>query len=196
MNVDPILVGVLVVALLAVAVAVVGRVGRGIAAAPVERRDPLAAFVRGRKRDGRIVGRYGGLPVEAWVVPAEPPDEKRNRFVVDMGAGRVGARRGGSWTYLGGGAWERPRDHRFDPQLTGDDAAIVAELERLGARRVLASLDLYRPELRYDGERGRLRYRQEVPGEAVFPDSDTFAQILSTLRRVAEINRAAQRAGR
>lgn len=155
------------------------------------RHDPLVAFARGRKREGRIVGKYAGRRVEAWLEPGDPAADKPNLFFVEMDGGG----RGRSWSYRGGGAWVRPRDHRVDPTLTGDEA-IRKELDAAGLRGLLASVDLYRPELTFDGERGRLLYRQEVPGEPKLPQSDTFAQILSVLRQVAAANRAAQRRAR
>ena len=149
---------------------------------------PLLQFIRGKLRDGRLVGRYAGRAVEAWLTPANPPAERRHHFEIALQTGT----RGGDWTYRGGGAWQRPHDHRTAPQLTAESADLQARLAAAGAARLLASLDLYRPELRFDGATGQLQYRQAVPGAARFPPSDTFAQILSVLHAVATANRTAQ----
>lgn len=159
-----------------------------------ERRASLVKFVGGRVRDERIQGKYAGRSVEASIVPANPPTEKRHQFVVEMDAGLKGA----SWRYLGGGAWTRPHDEngKVDPTLNSEESAVVAALEKSGVRPLLATLDLYRPDIRFDGARGRLVYRQAIPGVPSYPHSDTFAQILSVLRKVVDLNRAAQRSRR
>src|SRR5690348_7612720 len=123
-----------------------------------ERRAGLVKFVGGRVRDERIQGKYAGRAIEAWLERATPPAEKRHHFVVEMDAGLKGT----AWRYVGGGAWTRPHDEdgRVDPKLQADEAAVVAALETAGVRPLLATLDLYRPDLRFDGARGRLIYRQ------------------------------------
>lgn len=154
-----------------------------------DRTAPIVKFVQGRLQDGRIRGKYAGRGVEAWVEPANPPDRPRHRFVVEYDTGA----KGGGWTYRGGGTWTRPHDHRTAPTLVADAPDLLDRLEAAGLRPLLATLDLYRPELRFDADRGRLLYTQAIPGEPHFPPSDTFAQILSVLRAVAEANKRAQR---